>query len=363
MASIGTYSGPAGGTLALVLQGAEVWVVHVNKKGGINGHQVKLLVYDDAGDPARHRAQVQEAIEQRHVVAFLANAESLSGRSSVEYITAKRVPVIGSDTGSSWFYESPMYFPQASSGDALVYGLLAGLAQQTVPLGKTKLGSLVCIEAQICRDADKVFGNYAKGEGFDLVYRAKATLSQPDFTAECLAARNAGVQVFWMALDANSVQRVAASCARQRYRPLFSTAAAPLEDRFKDDPNLDGMVSSTNVFPYFQSGTGATDEYQQAMGTYGSTVRPGLGAATGWVAGRLLGEAGKDLSEPPTSEALLEGLWSLRNATLGGMTQPLTFVENQVTSPLSCWFNIMVRKGSWVSPDGFELQCRRMPGG
>ena len=66
VASVGTYSGPAGVTLNLFVRGAQLWLKHVNKTGGVNGHSVQLLVYDDGGDPARHRAQVQEAVEVKH---------------------------------------------------------------------------------------------------------------------------------------------------------------------------------------------------------------------------------------------------------------------------------------------------------
>ena len=83
--------------------------------GGLNGHPVRLIVYDDGADPARSRAQVQEAVERQRVVAFLQMSQPLSGESNVDYITAKRIPVIGTETGSPWVYDrSPMYFPQTS---------------------------------------------------------------------------------------------------------------------------------------------------------------------------------------------------------------------------------------------------------
>jgi branched-chain amino acid transport system substrate-binding protein len=83
-----------------------------------------------------------------------------------------------------------------------------------------------------------------------------------------------------------------------------------------------------------------------------------MGPALGWTAGALLEKAGTALGEPPTSEALLAGLWSIKEDTLGGITSPLTFVKNQPPSPKACWFNFELRQRTWVSPDKFTLHCK-----
>jgi branched-chain amino acid transport system substrate-binding protein len=332
----------------------------INAGGGLKGHPVRLLVYDDGADSARHRAQVQEAIEQRHVIAFVQNGEAVTGRPSVDYITAKRVPVIGSETSNEWFYESPMYFPQATSGVPLYKAWITGVAQEVVPAGKAKLGTLFCVEAQVCEDAERGVAEEAPRVGFQHVYRGRASLGQPDFTAECLSARNGGAQVLVTALDPQSVVRLANACARQGYRPVFSTpvSATPSEKVVKEEPNLEGMVVPTNVFPFFQSGTSATDEFRRVMGTYAPKEPLSLGSATGWVSAKLLEKAAANLPEPPTSEALLQGLWTLRDDTLDGLTAPLTFVANQTATRIMCWWPMVVKNHTWTSPNGFQRHCR-----
>src|SRR5581483_11624771 len=175
VASVGSYSGVAGGTLGAIVQGAQLWTKAVNSNGGLNGHPVRLVVFDDGADPARHRQQVQDAVERVKVIAFLTNAEVLTGRPSIEYLNSKRIPVVGGDTAAEWYYESPMHFPQASSGRALLLGLIAGAAQQFLPQGLRRLGYLVCTEAQVCKVARTVFDDNAARLGFELVYRAQAS--------------------------------------------------------------------------------------------------------------------------------------------------------------------------------------------
>jgi branched-chain amino acid transport system substrate-binding protein len=362
VASVGTYSGPAGAVLVPMVQGAQVWVQWINQKGGLNGHQVRMIVFDDGGDPARHQAQVKEAVERHRVIAFLINGDSATGQASLNYIREKQVPVVGSDLGSEWAYTNPMYFPQGSAGDAFHFSNIAMAAEEMVGQGKTKLATLTCSEVQACGDAERIFTRTAPGLGFQHVYRARASLVQPDFTAECLSARKAGAQVFIVFLDSNSVGRLAASCARQDYRPVYSVPQAIQTARQADDPNVEGMLVNTGVFPYFQAATPATDEYQQAMSTSGSKVPNGVGPAVGWTAGKLLETAAAHLPEPPTSAALLHGLWSIRDDTLGGLTHPLTFREGQTAPRRACWFTLLIRSGAWVSPDGYRLHCAAIPG-
>lgn len=357
VASVGTLSGVAGAVLGQVPKGAQVWAKWVNRRGGLNGHPVNLILYDDGGDPARHRAQVQDAVERRSAVAFVASAEALTGHSSVEYINDKRVPVVGVDLGETWPASSPMYFPQSSFGDAFNRSSPLSTAQQVLREGKRKLGTIVCAEAQGCADLDRIWNEMAAQVGFKPVYRAKASLAQPDYTAECLAAKNAGVQTFFVLLDTASLGRLSAQCARQLYRPTYAIVGQGVEDHLKKNSNLEGTVAFSPVFPYIQSGTPATDEYQAAFKAFAGSLTSGPGPTLGWTSGKLLEKVGPFLSEPVTSQQILHGLWSLRGDTLGGLTAPLTFNKDQPPQVKTCWFDMTIRNGAWVSPDGFKMHC------
>jgi branched-chain amino acid transport system substrate-binding protein len=355
-------SGPVGSVAVPVVQGGQLWVKWINAKGGLNGHPVRQIVYDDGSDPARYRAQIQEAVEREKVVAFFLEAAPLSAGPNVDYFTSKNIPVVGAGLSDPWVYESPMYFPQASADRPSAYGAISGAAQQVVPAGKTKLGIVYCAEAEQCARLDKTWGEFAGRAGLQIVHDSPISLAQPDFTAVCLAARNAGVQVAAVLSDTNSISRFAASCARQGFRPIYTGMPPTVADRFKDDANIDSYVGGVNLFPFFQSGTPATDEYHAAIRTHGGgKLFAGVGSATGWLAGKLLEKAGGGLPEPPTTDAILRGLWSMNNDDLGGLTQPLTFVRGQSAPKVACWFSIATTAGKWVTPDGFQRHCAAAP--
>lgn len=357
LASIGTYSGPASSSLKPIVDGAQLWVKFINGKGGLRGHPVKFLIYDDGADPARHKSQAQEAIEQRKAIAFLANAEIFTGAATAAYLAEKRVPVIGTEGGQDYPYENPMYFLQHSSGSTMFVTFVWSTGQLAVQKGKTKLGTLTCYENDACPAITRVFRERARSVGLDLVYEGRTSIAQPDYTAECLAARNAGVQTFFVALDSNSVTRLTGSCARQGYSPLYAVPNSIVLERFKDDPSMEGGMGSTTVFPWFQTGTPATDEFHRAVQAYGGGMQAGVGQAVGWTAGKLLERASVTLTEPPTSQSLLQALWTIKADTLGGLAYPLTFTEGQPAARKSCYFNIAIKKGAWISPDAFKLTC------
>lgn len=355
LASVGTYSGPVGAILEPVLKGAQLWVKAANAKGGVNGHRIDLLVYDDGGDPARHRAQVQDAVEHQGVIGFFVNAEAVTGAATVDYLETKRVPVVGMSLGEFWAYSSPMYFPQASAAEELVRTFPLSVAHQVLARGQTRLGTLICVEVDACNTSDRIISDTATKAGMDHVYRGRASLAQPDFTAECLSARNENVEVFAIGLDQNSINRVATACARQGFHPTYATNI--IVDQQKDNSDFAGAVGGTVVFPWFQAGTPATDEFRSAVRNYGGGLVLGAGNAMGWTAGKLLERAAAGISEPPTTESLLAGLWTIKGDTLGGLTSPLTFVKDKPPPRLACWFNLTVAQRAWISPDAFTMNC------
>ena len=359
IASVGSWSGPAGNILIGNLQGLQVWVRWINDRGGVNGHPVELTVADDGADPARHRALVQEMVERKKVVAFVQNSNTVAGKPSQEYITASGVPVIGGDTGGQFFYESPMYFPQATSGDNLLKAVLFSMARRTVPKGQTKLGTLTCQEVGVCHDADRIWNSdLARTSGLEPVYRGKASLAQPDFTAECLAASSRGVELFLITLAPATIPRFAESCARQNYRPVIGIASSMANSDQAKNPTLDGMLLTVYTFPWIQSTTPATAEFQAAMKHYAPQLGAGAGHSVGWVSAKLFEKAAARTPEPPTSAAVLEGLWSIKDDTLGGLTYPLTFTRGQTAPQVVCWFDLSIGQKQWII-DNNQLQCQQ----
>jgi branched-chain amino acid transport system substrate-binding protein len=354
--SVGNYSGPAGNSQAPGAAALQVFARYSNERGGVGGHPVKVIVVDDGGDPARHQAAVKDLVENHAVLAFVANLASLTASSARAYLEQKQVPVIGGEVSTPIWFDSPMFFPEGPNYRSLIRGM--ALAGKRLGQGRTKLGALTCQEAEVCNNVDKWLFDEGFGEqaGLEPAYRGRISLTQPDFTAECLAARNAGVDLLNVTGDPNTVGRVAASCDRQGYHPMFLQHSATVDNGTAGAAggNFEALLV-TLTFPWVATGNPALDEYQEAMRAHRTS--PSAATSMGWASAKLFARAAAALGEPPTRAQLLEGLYSLRDETLGGLTVPLNFRRGEPAVDSGCWFVLQAGEGKWQAPQQATPDC------
>lgn len=355
--SVGTYSGPVGVAQVPASRALQIWAAAVNANGGINGRKVQVIVYDDGGDGAKAKSQVRDLVEQRNGVAVVASMSSLTLPSWRGYVEQRRIPVVGGDCSLELWHSSPMLFSQCSSIDAQIFGVVKLGAR----LGKgKKWGMLTCTEAELCSYAeDKWFGQgYAKKAGLEPVYRSRISVAQPDFTSECLQARNAGVQLFTVVGDPNTVARVAASCRRQNFNPQFLQGSATVTANTATQPGLSDVLAYMPTFPFAGLSTGPAKEFHTAYAKYGGGAEPGGAASLGWAAAKLFEQAARNAGADVSSAGILKGLHTIRNDRLGGLTVPLGFAPGKPGSDAGCWFVMQAINGKWTAPQGDRLDCR-----
>jgi branched-chain amino acid transport system substrate-binding protein len=350
----GVFSGFANGPKAV-----EAWAQLMNERGGIDGHRIRVIVAEDGGDPARHLALVRQLVEEQGAMAFVGCFCPATGQAAVEYLNKKRVPVVGGSVTSLWYYKSPMHFPQVAQGDAYVRIFAGSTAEIAVPQGKTKLAVLACSEVQVCKDEAQGVPGHAKEFGMHVVYSGQASLAQPDYTAECLAARNAGAEVMALAFDPNSFPRIARSCSSVGYRPLFSLVS----DVTNGTPQIeamDGALIGNPVRSWTDLAHPGVAEMTRAAKAYAPKGLESIdnSFAIEWVSAKLFERAARGrLSATPTAEDLLKGLWSIKGDDLGGLTYPLTFTEGQEDPQMACWSIVMISQKKFTSPRP-DVKCR-----
>ena len=360
LGSVGTYSGIVGQNVAPGAKAMQAWAAGLNARGGLSGHKIDLVVADDGGDPARHVALIQQLVEKNGVIAFTYNAGVLSGQSSVDYVTRKRVPVIGSEMASDWFYSSPMFFPQGSSGRLLPSAGLGASADLLKPEGKSKVSIITCSDGiQICKDGAELAPKVAKDNGLQVVYQGQASLAQPDFTAECLNSQRGGADIVYIVMDANSANRIGRSCASVGYHPSLALNQQLVSNQQITDPNLQGSTTSSLVAPWTATNIPGVVEFQQAMARYAPGVEPSGAAMAGWVVGKMLERvAANGLPPEVTSQTILDGLWTFKDETLGGVTAPLTFLKEQPAPRRVCYGRLIIKDSKLVNPDNGKMICR-----
>jgi branched-chain amino acid transport system substrate-binding protein len=354
--NVGIYSGVGGAVTRNGLSALKAWEQSVNAQGGVAGHPVQVVVADDGGDPAQSLAARKRLVDEEHVVAFVGDLDFLTGGSFFDYHAQTRVPVVGG-AGPAFYYDSPFYFPQDTYAPPSFTATLAAVADQ-VP-GGAKVATIVCVEDRAnCTDAAKAWSAEASGFGQQVVYQAQVSIAQPDFTGECIAARNAGAEVLLLGLDSAASQRVAQSCARQGYHPRFAGNIG--RQSLADVPNLDGFILASPSFPWTSKSDPERQAFATAMATYAPDAELDAFATSVWTSAVLFTRA-VELAGPKaviTNEDVLRGLWSMHDETLNGLTYPLNFTEGQPAEKKVCYFLMVTAGGAWTTPNGDAIKCR-----
>jgi branched-chain amino acid transport system substrate-binding protein len=350
--TVGTFSGPGGATLSDAPRAIQSWAAATNAKGGICGHSIKVIVMDDGGDSAKAMSEVQQLVEQDRAAAIVGaftNDTQWQG-----YVQQKNVPVIGGPCTIGW-NGVPMLFSECPSTDSQLLSV-SMLAAKTYGPGKNA-GGLFCQESSTCSYAQQHWSADTRQAGNNPAYQATISITQPDFTGECIQAHNNNVSVFSVIADTATLGRVATSCSRQGFQPNYVEAGAIVNASSPSQTGLGNMLAEMAVFPFTGANTPAAGEFTAAWNRYAGGSAPGPSAAMGWASAKIFEaaaiKAGADLS----SGGLLKQLYGFRNDTFGGLTVPLSYLPGQGTSDSRCTFVMQAQNGNWTAPGGGQPVC------
>jgi branched-chain amino acid transport system substrate-binding protein len=327
------------------------------RTAGSNGHPVHIYFADDGADPSTSVSEVEQEVTQDHVIAFVGNFYPLTVGASVPYLQQQGIPVIGGDSNADAWWQSPMLFPQGSGNlnpsVEAVFTIGAAVAR-----GYTKMAVLYCVEDPGCATTVRSFdqpGNTV--DGATTVYASTISLTQPDFTAQCIAAKQAGATFVYFAGDSDSLTRMVGNCVAQGYDPIFDIDSLAVTATLSNNSHLNGLLAGQSDFPWIDAFTPAQATYQQAMKTYAPGVPGSASTSAEWTAGMLAVAAAGDLTSTPTSAEFLQGLWSIKNNNLGGLAPPLTFNQNAPATPSYCFFLMTIQNGQFVDVNNGNSQC------
>ena len=351
---IGVISSDSGatGTDNDVPTTAADWQTYVNAHGGIAGHPVQVIVEDDADNAAKALQAAQDLIENKHAIAI--GDSSLSNAAFEKYVDSAKVPVISLNQGDA----SVQYFTDANffTNEATVPAGIWAQSKLAKLSGATKYGFLYCSEDPNCASAVPLTKADTASNGIQLAYQASFSASSPNFTAQCLAAQQAGVQALFVAGASQSAnQRVLDNCASQHYLPTAIAAVGTLGSAVAKDPQVPVQWGYTGTLPWFVQNA-STATFDQVMGSYlTKAISPPLVMGT-WTGLQLFAAAAKNVSATPTAQDIYDGLYALNGETLGGLTAPLTFKKGQPNQD-NCFFVYEVKNGTYSTPQGTSPVC------
>jgi branched-chain amino acid transport system substrate-binding protein len=331
------------------------WADSVNASGGINGNPVKLIVNDDAGNPATSLQDVKQLVQQDHVLALI--DMSLADSTWASYVTAQGVPVTGGISVEGPMLTSPDFYPSGTQLAALTVGSFA-LAKAA---GKSHGGVMYCAESPVCAQLVPL----AQGAGAATVLKVtseKVSATAPSYVADCLALKDAGVNALFPAVAAPVVLRVVDQCAQQGYKPLVTSQTTTVANSWLSDKNLNGAILAGTNANQFDTSSPAVAAFHDALSKYA----PGLASSSqfnaldgaAWAGGQLFKAAATAVKLTPssTSANLKTGLYALKNETLDGFAPPLNYQPGRPAF-IPCYFTAKVQAGKIESLNSNKATC------
>jgi branched-chain amino acid transport system substrate-binding protein len=355
--SISSISGPAASSLGGVGIALEAWAKTVNASGGINGHQLKLIVKDDAGSAALALSAAKELVEGDHVIAIVGEQSSF-GLDWASFVASKGIPVVGGSPAQSIFFTNPDFYPSGASTFAGLYGAIkAGKAA-----GGGKLAILYCAESPGCAGYVGWSKSFAPSTGVPVVYSSKVSASAPDYTAQCFGAKAKGANELLIIGGSAVALRVADACAAAGLDAVHISVDGQMTRAWLAHSSMDHAIAGELDFPFFDTSTPASAAYADALTRYAPALRgsglDGGNVAYSWVAGKLFEAAAKagHLGDNATSAQVKQGLYALKGDTLDGLAPPLTFIEG-MPAAVNCSFKISISNAEFAAPNGFNTDC------
>jgi branched-chain amino acid transport system substrate-binding protein len=361
---IGSCTGVSAASTGGGCTGIGVWAEWVNASGGINGFPVEVVQKDDGGDPGRSLAAVKELVEEDGVVAIVGHSSNFDTEWQ-NYVAEKGVPVIGGVTTSVPMASDLNFYPVGTQFMQMTLGMF----QQAKDAGFESIGVTYCAEAPSCAQIVGAVEAISAITGQELVYSGKVAASAVNYTAECLAAADAGADVIWSATTADVAIRMSADCSAQGLDFGNVSGNGSLNLEWLSLGDAANVIGAQETAPFWlnrdlpdELATPATQEYHDAFQQYGQDVinAPNNNSMviSAWASGKMFERVATNANLTPASTAadVVQGLYTIENETLGGLIPPTTYVEGQKAAP-NCYFVSNIVEGQFEAPNGLEPSC------
>jgi ABC-type branched-subunit amino acid transport system substrate-binding protein len=233
--SMSTDSGPLPGATEGEFRGAASYFAMINSQGGICGRKITVLKGDDALDAQHARAEFERLEPQ--VLAFVGNL-AVADSGYIDLLKSTGVPYVGTTvdpSGRDFPNALPHGTPNVIHTGPYVY------MRQAYPSVK-KVGYLLSAVQGVRVNSPGTEAALAH-VGFEspFAYRAEIQTTAPDYTAQVIAMRNAGVQLlFLFAVEVNMQIRLVRNMRQQNWDPPLKVSSIGYNSTFTDIMKADG---------------------------------------------------------------------------------------------------------------------------
>jgi len=154
----------------------------INKKGGVLGKQIKLLVEDDQSKPEEAGTAVTKLINQDHVVAMLGHVASSHSLAAAPICQSNKVPMITPSSTNPRVTQVGDYIFRVCFTDTFTGEVVAKFVFDT--LKAKKVAILVDVRSDYSVGLQTFFGEAFKRRGGEIVANQSYSQGDSDFRAQ-----------------------------------------------------------------------------------------------------------------------------------------------------------------------------------
>jgi branched-chain amino acid transport system substrate-binding protein len=311
-------TGPAA-QLGLRMQaGIKAQLDAVNKAGGINGRQIKLVARDDGYEPDKSAQAVTALINEDKVFALIGSVGTPTTLAALPVINNEKIPLIGPFTGAQALREP--FSRQLFHVRASYFDETDRIVQHLTTLGVKKIAILYQNDAYGKAGLEGVTRALTKRQ-MKPVAAATVERNSVDVTKsidEILkAAPEAVVQITAYKSSAAFIKQARGQGFGGQFFNVSFVGSKALADEL-GDAGTGVVISQVVPFP-FQGSSAIVREYQQRM-TESGQKEFDFSSFEGFLAAKVLTEGLKRAGKALTREGLITALESLKDFNMGGFT-------------------------------------------
>ena len=171
-------TGTVAATVKESMQGAQLYLDHVNAKGGVGGEKIEIITLDDAFDVKKAEANARTLIEERGVLALFMSRGTPHTEAINTVLEQHRVALVGPSTGAMVLHQpvKPYIFNVRATYQREAERAMAHLAS----IGVRKV-AVVHVDDSFGADGLQGARNGLKAAGLEPVAVAKFDRTKPDF--------------------------------------------------------------------------------------------------------------------------------------------------------------------------------------
>ncbi len=273
-------------------KGLRLWAGEINKKGGILGRPVAVLIYDDFSSPQKAREIYERILSKEHIDLVIGPYSSVIARAIQPIVEKHRCPTLLplAASASIWNGNSRYVFGMHTPGRRWTSAVLAFLARH----GIEKIGFLV--NKKLLGLGPNALDEWAERLGQEILFQE--ALIAGDVENQLEAKRKTGAQavLVWGYMDDTVAVRRGLAKIGWQPRVFFAHIAPALEEYHRilgplADYTLGTSVWEPSIADRFPGGKHFLEEFLHKYEITPSYHAP-MGFAAGQVLARAVAEAG-----------------------------------------------------------------------